>query len=539
VDSLSEETDLLDIESELLEDVSDSFDIESIKEEDTSVELSLEDDSVDFLSEETDLLDVESDSLEDVSDSFEIESMEEEDASVEFSVEDGSMDSLSEEMNYLDVESNSLEDFLDIESDSLEDFLDIESDSLEDEDTSIRFSLEDKIREFMSHSENTFDEENEEDSSSVDYSMDKADWWPDFNRWLAEKDFVEEEEISDEGSLMEQWDSSVDSLQGKIQAFMSENEHIWDKYYDDDTSGEFSMDTMDWWSDFNRWIVKNDHLEEEEFSDVDAFTEEYDSSVDSLEDKIREFMSENEDIWDKYFEEDTSSEDISVEFSMDKMDWWADFNRWLAERESVYEEDSTEEVDSKYNEDSYSKEVALEVLIREFMSENEDTLDERSEEDSSSGEISMEDKDWWSEFNRWLAEKETVSTSDMESIDESDLASYSSSDESQSSSDVGANSEENGSSSDEPCKKRKGWFKGKIHSPIIITLIVFLAIIVCLVIMETKRKRDKGRRSMRVKMLSSGGVVKTPAIKYLNKDKARKAAETDDGPEYKAFTNLV
>jgi len=270
-------------------------------------------------------------------------------------------------------------------------------------------------------------------------------------------------------------------------------------------------------------------------------------------------MSENKEIWDKYYEEGTSSEDTSDEFSMENMDWWADFNRWLAERESVDEVDSSEENDSMDEEDSYSEEVALEDMIREFMSENEDMLDERNEDDSSSGEVSMDEKDWWSEFNRWLIENENLSSSDMESesIDESDLGWHSSSDGSQSSSSWEKSSSsddssrygsfsviaddfgENGSSSEEPCEKGKGWFKDGIYAPIIITLTVFLTIIACLVIMKTKRKREKGRRSMRVQMLSSGGVVNTPAIKYLYKDNPPKAEETDDGPEYKAFTNLV
>jgi len=407
-------------------------------------------------------------------------------------------------------------------------------------DDSSQISLEDKIA----------DETN-------DFSMDEVDWWSDFERWHEEKFVDEEESFSFEDPS--DWDSSsVDSLEDKIRGFMSENEDIWDKYYDDDSSsGEFSMDNMDWWSDFNRWLKEEDYVDKEKSSfDEDFSVEEWDSSsFDSMEDKIREFMSENQDIWDKYYDEDTSSD----EFSMENMDWWSDFNRWLIERESVDEVDPLD--DSGDEEESHSDEVSLEDMIREFMYENQDKLDEGNEMGSDSDEVSIEEKDWFSEFNRWLVEndKDTSLYIKSEFKDESsdparhsltevsqsssDQEKSSSSDDSSSrvsSSDVGANFEENGSSSDEPCEKGKGWFKGGIYKPLIITLIVFLAIIACLVIMESKRKRDRGRRSMRIQMLSSGGIANTPAIKYLYKDsKARRVEEKDDGPDYKAFTNLV
>merc|ERR1719285_291767 len=580
-DSVEDESEVSASEDLSIEDSSSSDDVSvgvSSLEDDISVSAS-EDlsnyDSLyeiisDELSSDQEILEEEGDSLEidsmemsydslegSVSDSSEIYNIEEDDTSVELSLDDDSVDFFSEET-----------------------YLDIESDSLEDEDYSIDFSLEDKIREFMSFSEVTFDDEDEE-SSSIDFSLDKADWWPEFNLWLEENDFVDEEESSsDEGSFMEWWDSSVDSLEGKLQAFMSDNEHIWDKYYEDDSSGEFSMDDMDWWSDFNSWLSTKDYFDEEESLDEDALMEEssdevtlmeeYDSSLDSLEDKIREFMTENEDIWDKYYDEDNSSEDTfsedtsledtsSVEFYMEKMDWWADFNRWLEERESDVVV-SSEEFNPMDVEESYSQELALEDMIAEFMSQNEDKFDKRNDEDSSSGEVSMEDNDWWSEFNSWLIAKEEVSSSDMErdSMDESDPVLFNSSDESQSSSveekssssysasqygsssEFGANFEESSSSSDEPCEKGKGWFKGGIRSPVIITVIVFLAIIVCLVIMETKRKRDRGRRSMRVQMLTSRlANDRNRPIKYLYKDNTRQAEETGNGPEYKAFTNLV
>jgi len=411
-----------------------------------------------------------------------------------------------------------------------------EVDALTVENDSSVDSLEDKIMEFMSENEDIWDKYYQEstsmeDTPSGEFSIENLDWWPDFNRWVAERESVDEVVSSEENySKDEEGSYSGDvALEDLIQQYMSENEDSMDeRNAEDSSSGEVSKEEKDWWSEFNRWLIeKENETEEEESSDVDFFTEELESSVDSLEDKIEDFLSENEDIWDKYYDESTSVEDTSGDFSMDKMDWWADFKSWLSEKESVDEVDSSEENDSNDEENLYSEEVSLDDLIRQFMSENEDMLDERNEDDSSSGKGSMEDKEWWSEFNRWLAEKEDLTSS----IDESSRYG--------SSSEVGENFEEKSSSSDEPCEKGKGWFKGKIHTPIIITLIVFLAIIACLVIMQTKRKRDQGRRSMRLQMLSSGGIANSAPIQYLYKDNARKAEAKDDGPEYKAFQNLV
>jgi len=165
---------------------------------------------------------------------------------------------------------------------------------------------------------------------------------------------------------------------------------------------------------------------------------------------------------------------------------------------------------------------------------NDMQIDSMKELSSSDGLRSSSMQDNFSSSDMKNSWERTSSSDDSSSRSESSSSSSSSS-----SFAVGATLEESESSSDDPCEKEeKGWFQGWFYKSLIITLVVFLAIIACLVIMELKRKRDKGRRSMRVQMLTSGGLSNAPAIKYLYKD--RKSPKHDeDGLDYKKFTNLV
>jgi len=78
--------------------------------------------------------------------------------------------------------------------------------------------------------------------------------------------------------------------------------------------------------------------------------------------------------------------------------------------------------------------------------------------------------------------------------------------------------------------------KGGFYEGLFISLAVLLAIIACLSIMEFKRRRDKGKQSLKHQKLVADDMSDGPAINVVYKEKKQDAAS---GPDYKAFNNLV
>merc|ERR1739838_713607 len=205
-----------------------------------------------------------------------------------------------------------------------------------------------------------------------------------------------------------------------------------------------------------------------------------------------------------------------------------------------YPESTSMESDDLEEEDSSSVEISV---------DDEDNKSTSMKEEDSSVEMSVDDMDQQSSTEGDSMEKEVSSF--VESRSSVGLPPNSSAEKKTSSKDD--SSSQSGSSAKSSVSTFEGGnpkkvsstnggsrssAKGGLYKGLIITFAVLMAIVVCLTIMECKRRRDKGKRSLKHQMLVSDAddTSDGTAINVVYKEKKHDAKS---GPDYKAFNDLV